>query len=422
MNPSATSPVAASTNPNKGRLINFILGFQGVNSGGQMTVNMPVNSRVHRGSLQLSGIAYTSGVTITKLAGDTGNVVFTAVIAAGVITGVTFPGGATSSEADGVHALVITDVPGGGIGATGTYTVATGVVTAAAITLGGVIGPVAPDIFFTSFQQSVNGIIMRDIDPVDILGIAFAQSLAMDGYIPRAGELPWFFTEPWRNLNRHNDTTSWDLIGQSTWQIKAGITRNITSPGVTGWYEFDFIRNARRQIAPAGGAVDINGVSVKAGAAYMKPFCQPVRQHSYNLPVVSGMYNINWLPFDVPISRIWLAETGPGSIYQLEIYEDGNKILEVTDEQNFETYGPYGFNIGKGPITIPQTGAVVNGTYQPSQAVSSQFITYDGAYISDPDQRIFKALQVAQTFNIRVYSSAQTNCRVVMETLPGAFK
>jgi hypothetical protein len=417
MNPALA---AVSSNPNSGRLINFILGFQGVTPGGQMTVNMPVNSRVHRYSLQCSGIAYQAPVILPTLA-DTGNVVFTPVFSGGVITGVTFPGGATSSLADGTYALRISDVPGGGIGATGTYTVATGVVTAAVITLGGVIGPVSPDIFFTSFQNSVNGVIMRDIDPDDILGIPFAQN-KITQYIPRAGELPVYFTEPWRNSNRFNDTTSWDLIGQSTWNMKGGITRNITSPGVTGWYEFDFIRNQRQQTAPQGGAIDINGVRVAAGKPYMAPFCQPVRQHSYSIPVVSGMYNINWLPFDVPISRIWLIETGPGSIFQVEIYEDGNKILEVTDEQNFETYGPYGFLIGKGAVPVAQLGAVVNGTYEPAQAVSQSFLTYDAAFVSDPDQRLFKALQCSKSLNIRVYSSAQTNIRVVMESLPGAFK
>jgi hypothetical protein len=410
---------ATSTNPNRGRLINFILGFQGVNPGGQMTVNMPVNSRVHRGSMQCSGIAYQSP-TITLEAGDTGTGTFAAIVAAGVITGVTVLT-TNSSKGAGTYPLTIVDVPGGGIGATGTYTVnGANTITAAAITLGGVVGPVDPNIFFTSFQQSVNGSIMRDIGPEDILGIAFAQS-PITRYVPRAGELPFYFTEPWRNVNRHNDTTSWDLIGQSTWQIKAGITRNVTNPGVTGWYEFDFIRNQRQQTAPAGGAVDINGNQVKAGAKYWAPFVQPVVQHSYNVPVVSGMLNINWLPFTHPISRIWLQETGPGSIYQLEIYEDGNKILEVTDEQDFEIYGPYGFLFGVGPVLNTQTGAMVAGTYQPAQVVTQTFQTYDAAYVSDPDQRLFKALQCAKTFNIRVYSSANTNCRVVMETLPGVY-
>lgn len=411
---------ANSTNPNTGRLINFILGFQGVNSGGQMTVNMPVNSRVHRGSLQCSGIAYTSGATITKDPADTGTAAFTPIITAGVITGVTVTN-TVSSLADGTYPLTITDVPGGGIGATGTYTVATLVVTAAAITLGGVIGPVDPSIFFTTFQQSVNGVIMRDIDPDDMLSIAFAQS-QITRYVPRAGELPFYFTEPWRNVNRFNDTTSWDLIGQSTWQIKGGITRNITSPGVSGWYEFDFLRNQRTQTAGAGGAIDINGNKVAAGKNYMAPFCQPVRQHSYSIPVVSGMYNINWLPFDVPIDRIWLVETGPGSIFQLEIYEDGNKILEVTDEQGFEIYGPYGFTLGQGTVLQTQVGAVVNGTYEPSQEVLQNFVTYDAAFISDPDQRLFKALQISKSFNIRTYSTTQTNVKVVIESLPGAFK
>jgi hypothetical protein len=296
------------------------------------------------------------------------------------------------------------------------------VITAAAITNPASVGPIPPDLFFSgNFTQKVNGIIIRDINPIDMLGIAYAQK-AITGYVPRAGELPFYFTEPWRNVNRHNDTTSWDLVGQSSWQILAPIANTVGSPGVLGWYEFDYIRNARTQTGN-GQVKDINGNVIPAGKMGSVPFVQPVRQHSFQIPLAAGTQTINYLPFDFPIVRMWFTETGPGSISQLEIWEDSNQILLVTAEQGFEIYGPYGFLFGKGTVTdTSQVGAVVNGVYSPTQPTSKNFRTYDAAFISDPDQRLFKALIIDKQFLVKITSTGNTNVNIMMETLPGAYR
>lgn len=422
----ATSAVSVTANPNKGRLIQPIVGIQGINTGGQLLMNGPVNSRVHRGSFQCSGFGYgmLTVPTITLQAGDAGTGTFAAVMGTGnnigQIVGVTILT-TNSTRGAGTYPLTITDPVG--VGAAGTYTVnGANTITAAVITVTGLTGPIPPDLFFPqSIQHKVNGVIMRDIFAVDILAQVFAQQGIIDGYVPRAGELPFYYTEPWRNVNRHNDTTSWDLVGQSTWTIQANIAATVGAPGVQGWYEFDYIRNARAQTGN-GAAKDINGNVVPAGKIGMFPFVQPIRHHSYQNTVPAGVSNINWLPFDFPIVRMWFNETGAGSITQLEIWEDSNQILLVTFEQGLEAYGAYGFSFGRGTVTVTQTGAVVNGAWSSTQACTHNFKTYDGLYIADPDQRLFKALIVDKQFICKVTSTANTNLNVFMETLPGAYK
>lgn len=422
----ATSAVSVTANPNKGRLIQPIVGIQGISTGGNLLMNGPVNSRVHRGSFQCSGFGYGMLVAtvLTLSAGDTGTGTLLPIMGTGnnigQVVGVTI-GNTNSTKGAGTYPITITDPVG--VGATGTYTVnGSNVITSAAIVITGATGPIPPDLFFTgSVQHKVNGIIMRDIFASDILAQVYAQK-AIIGYVPRAGELPFYYTEPWRNVNRHNDTTSWDLVGQSTWTIQAGIANTVGAPAVTGWYEFDYIRNARPGMGN-GAAKDINNNVVPAGKQGLFPFVQPIRHHSYQNTVPGGVSNINWLPFDFPIVRMWFNETGPGSIQQLEIWEDSNQIELLTLEQAIEAYGAYGFFFAKGTVTdTNQVGAVVNSVYAPAQAVSKNFKTYDHLFIADPDQRLFKALIVDKQFIVKVTSSANTNLNVFMEVLPGAYR
>jgi hypothetical protein len=381
---------------NKGRLNNFISGITGVTPGGTAVINQPVNLRAHRQNYQTAGIAYGLGATppVAVPATADAGATFTLTTANGLVSGIAIVG-AVSTKADGTYPLTITDglytqldgTPVAiGKGATGTYTVATGVVTAAAITSGGVVAPVPPELLLTSIKESVNGVNMRDITPANRIKIALANP--RNGWTLVTGELPIFYTEPWRNLNGHNEITSWDLAGQNTWQLQIGIAPNISAPSLVGSYEFDFIRNMRPSVA-GGKRVDV-------------PFLQPVKQHQFSFPVPAGRFDLNTLPFDFPISRVWLYETdlntnvplGVGSIVQVEIYQDNNKILETTLAQNQQVLREYGFATN----------------------------IFDAAFVADIDQRLYKALHCEKQFIIRVYSANAANLNVVLETLPGAFQ
>lgn len=382
---------------NKGRLNNFISGITGVQPGGVAVLNMPVNLRAHRMNFQCSAIAYGLGATAPTAVPTTADAgaTFTVTVVNGVITAINIVG-STSTHGAGTFPLTILDGlytnPDGstvriGQGATGTYTVnGSNVVTAATVTSGGVVAPIPPELLITGLKQLVNGVNMRDITPINIRRITYANP-AERNYNPVTGELAIFFTEPWRNVNQHNEITSWDLFGQNTWQFQINIATNITSPSLVGSYEFDYMRNTRP-------------VPTKDGVQQV-PFLQPVRQHQFTYPVASGRFDVTTLPVDFPIARMWLYETdintgavlAKGAIFQVELYQDGNKVLETTINQNDQIYAEYGFNVA----------------------------VFNAAFISDPDQRLYKALKIANNMILRVYSTSAANLNVVLETLPGSY-
>ena len=378
---------------NKGRLINFINGITGVSPGGQAVVNMPVNSRYHRNVFQCKAVNYTggTGLTTTVLTGaGNDDLTVTPTVVNGVITAVAVVAGGTGYTTG--DTITINDATGQGF--VGTVTAAAGVVTAVAVTSVGIATPISPRSFFTSVKFLVNGVNMRDITVDSIMRIAMAS-----GYIPALGELPVFFTPPWRNVNQQNEVTSWDLFGQSTFQIQLGISPNVTSPSLVGIQEFDYMRNVRP---------DAKGNPV--------PFLQPTAQHQFSWPIVAGRNDINTLPFDFPISRMWLLGSNPGNISQVEVFQDGNKVAEYTLEQLKQAYTEYGFNFGQ-PNYVNQNWA----TDDTLKAAYEQPVYFDAAFIADPDQRWWKALKCSNQMILRVYSDVAQTLTIVQETLPGSF-
>ncbi len=92
------------------------------------------------------------------------------------------------------------------------------------------------------------------------------------------------------------------------------------------------------------------------------------------------------LPTDYPLQRLFLFETGQGSITFIELYQDGNKVVEGTYLQNNQMLKQYGF--------VPTV--------------------FDYPIVFDPDQRLGKALKV-DNLNVRVYSAAPTSLTIVCE-------
>lgn len=380
---------------NRGRLINFINGITGVSPGGQAVVNMPVNQRYHRLNFQCAAINYTGGTGLATVAlTGTGNddLTVTPTVVNGVITSVAVVAGGTGYTTG--DTITITDATGTGF--VGTVTAAAGVVTAVAVTSTGTASPVNPATLITSLKLLVNGVNMRDINVLDVLKIATANGQQL-----RLGELPIYFTAPWRNVNQQNELESWDLFGQSTFQLQIGISSVASLPSLIGTMEFDYMRNARP--GPNNSVV---------------PFLQPLAQHSFTWPIVAGRNDINTLPFSYPISRMFFQGSDPGEISQVEIYQDGNKVFEGTLAQLQQSYEEYDFWFGKHNYVFDQlaagTAAIV-GQYNPQEA-------YDAAFISDPDQRPWKALNCANSLVVRIYSNVAQNLTIVQETLPGSFQ
>ncbi len=371
---SSTVPAQAQ---NFGASINIISGIQGVAPGAQASINMPVNNRIHRETFQCSGIGY--GLNGTPVATPTvaGTETFTVTVLNGVISSIARNNTATA-KADGTYTGTIVDplytaVNGNSVrvgqGATFSYTVASSVVTAVTLTATGIVSFIPPELFFTSQKRLVNGIVIRDISAKDSLKIYMAN-IGPSIRVPQDGELPICFTEPWRKIVDHDQATAWDLIGQSTYQILYGIASNITSPSLSGTYEFDYLRNARFNPATKEQVL----------------FLRPIKQHTFTYNVPSGLYNVTSLPVDFPIQRMWLYETGKGSIVSCELYQDGNKVLEGGYAQIDQMLEQYGFNAQ----------------------------IYDLNAVFDPDERLGKALKV-DNLVFRVVSSAPATLNIVME-------
>ncbi len=192
--------------------------------------------------------------------------------------------------------------------------------------------------------------------------------------VPQNGELPICMTEPWRKIVDHDQATAWDLAGQSTYQILYKINSAINSPQLSGTYEFDYLRNARF----------VDGKQML--------FLRPIKQHTFSYNVPGGLYNVTSLPVDFPIQRMWLRETGKGSITQVELYQDGNKVLEGTYLQVDQMLEQYGFNAQ----------------------------VFDFSAVFDPDERLGKALKVNDLV-FRVYSNAPAVLNITMEIQGDAY-
>jgi hypothetical protein len=307
---------------NRGRLINFVNGINGVNAGGSAVINLPVNTRYHRNVLQCVAVNYTGGnattstFTGTITAAATNNIVGTG---SGLTLNLTVVNGQITAAAINVagtgYAANDTVQPVDATGQGAVITVATvsgGVPATLTLSAGGTPSPINPVAFFAGIQQLVNGINMRDISADQILRILSAQ-----GIVTRLGALPLYYTDPTFNINQQNEVTSWDTFGQSTFTLRLQLASGLVSPGLSGVSEFDYLRNVRP--GPNGAQI---------------PFLQPVSVHAYNFPIIAGVSKINTIPFDYPIKRLWLYGDNANKLTQLELYQDGNKVFMRTMVSN----------------------------------------------------------------------------------------
>ena len=382
---------------NTGRLINFIGGITGVATGANAVINMDVNKRYHRLLFKCKALNFTGGVNLnaTKITGAGTGLAVDATATNGVITAIVPHSGVVGTGF--VTGDTITFADATGTGFVGTVTASGGAVTAIAITSTGTPTPINPATFFTAIKLNVNGVNMRDIAPSDIINIKIATAPLRDSgrYLATSvtasaavygstdlGGLAIDFTEPARNRNSLGGLNAWDMTGQSTFQIQMQISGTVTSPQLEGIEEFDYARNM------------VNGL----------PYLQPIAQHSFTLPIVGGLNTINTIPFNWPISRMWLRGSTPGSITQFEVYADGAKVLESMTEELQSVYNSYGFFIGTGFDSIlPVAGP------------------FDVAFIADIDQNIGNALKILNSLQLRVYSAVAQTLTIVVESSPSAY-
>ena len=379
---------------NYGRQIQVLAGIQGVVPGGQAQVQINPNRRVFRLNFQCTGTAYVAPVlTLPASSGATVQPTFNVTVVRGVITAVTINSATATGAANGTYTLVVTDNITDATGATInnnsyaaniTAVVATAAVTSVTLVSGGSVAAVPIEIFFNGqILQTVGGVNMRDINATQIKATALADNKQQTWQL---GQLSIYYVSPNRRFVQNPEITVFDLWGQSILQLQMPITANITAPGMVGDYEFD-------------ADTTLRNVSVSGNTS--TPILQPIAQHAQTFPVPAGtsLFSITTVPFllapntPLPILRLWMQEQTPGNITQIEIDQDGNKIVQFTQAQIQQMYKDYGFNVN----------------------------IFGAMYIADIDQRIQKALRCQQNLVIWVASAVTQNITIIRETLPGAY-
>lgn len=379
---------------NYGRQIQTIPGIQGVVPGGQAQVQINPNRRVFRMNFQATGIAYVAPVlTLPASSGATAQPTFNVVVTRGVITAVTSNSTVATGAANGTYTLVVTDnitdasgntLNNNSYAAVITATVTSAAVSAVTLTNGGNVAAVPIEIFFNGqILQTVGGVNMRDVNATQIKQMALADDRAQAWDV---GQLSIYYVSPNRRFTQQPEITVFDLWGQSILQLQMPITQNVTAPGLVGDYEFD-------------ADTTLRNVSVAGGVS--TPILQPIAQHAQTFPVPAGsaLFSITTVPFllapntPLPILRLWMSEQTPGNITQIEIDQDGNKIVQFTAAQIKQMYRDYGFNVN----------------------------IFGAQFIADIDQRIAKALRCQQNLVIWVASAVTQNIAIIRETLPGAY-
>jgi len=395
-------PQLLAQNPytNTGRQRAFITGIQGVSAGGQAQINLPTDRRFHRLIFQCTAVYFTGGtaLTATALTGSGTGLKVDVTVASNftVATIAQHTGNAGSGFVTG-DTITFTDATG--VGFVGTVTASGGAVTAIAITTNGSPSAIPAQLFCSTVKLLVNGVNIADLTASqEILRAQFAPGQA--GAFPvTAGQLPILFTEPQRNWTRWPEITSWDMAGQNSFQVQIAIASNLVTPGMTGQYEFDYIRNT-----VAGPIVATLYQQMLANGNAPAPMLMPISRHAFTFQLNAGLNLIGQgqIPFNFPILRLLMIGSVPGNITQLEVDQDSNKALEgyIITQNN-------GGQLGQ------ETEMLLEYGFRPSLV--------DAAYVADISGRIQDALKCRSNLQLKIYSAVAQALTIIQEKLPKAY-
>lgn len=221
-----------------------------------------------------------------------------------------------------------------------------------------------PTTTISNVRLFVNGQTIIDTTPSALLAIANTF-----GVTPTFGEIPIFFSEPWRFTPQASEATSWDLFGQQTFVLQVTFLNPAGAVGCTVSASFDTARNLDRQ---------------------GKPFLKIMKYvtNAFNMP--TGQSNILTFPLAWPLHRIFMAAS-TGTLTNLLFTADGTKVLEGTPAQILEFLNDY----------------AIDGT------------NFSFPWIIDYDQKLSSALS-AQTLDCQITcSAANTLTATIVQEVPG---
>jgi len=396
----STAPARLRRNPNLnfGQVVDQLGGIQ-VGSG-IVLVNFDTDRRFHNVRYQVTCVNYKGGtlekpVILTGVGLPSTDTITLTVNAYGVPTAAAWVGTAGTNFVAHDHVSVVDATGAGLVLDVATISGAGGYPTALTIISSGTPTAAPAGKVIGTIQQLVNGSPVRDITAQDELNRALFNNETIS-----LGQLPIFYTEPWRNFTRWPAITSWDMAGQSTFAHKMVINPGYQSVNVVATYEYDFVRNTVQ------GEIDQQTfqAALAAGKA-PAPVLHVIAAHNFT-PTLNAGANIltgQQIPFSWPILRMHLLGSTPGDLTQ--------SIL-VTDNLTAES----GF-IGAG-----SSGAQLDQLRE--ELIERGFNTaiYDYDYVADKGQRIADCLKVASSLKWTIYSTIAQGLTVLQERLQSVYQ
>jgi hypothetical protein len=154
---------------------------------------------------------------------------------------------------------------------------------------------------------------MREVSATHLLAIA-----KLNGITLVDGELPIFFSEPWRASVMAEEATSWPMFGQTSFTMQLDLTAGV-GPGLEIRAEWDKLPN-----------LDQNG----------KPFLEIIKQLSQTNLIPLGEGTINNIDFDHFIHRI-LLDCAVATLSKVRVDRDGETVHELTNDENVRLLNAY---------------------------------------------------------------------------------
>jgi hypothetical protein len=392
----ASARVQRNPNANYGTQIDQL---GGITVGrGTVLCNLDPDKRFHNIRLQVTAVNYKGGLALVPVVLTGVGVVGTltldlAVNAFGVPGLVTVHSGTETGFVTG-DTVTVPDATGDGVVIT--ITAAAGSVTGAVVSFIGTPTAAPVGQVLGIAQLLVNGSPVRDVEVQQTLNMMLFNNIS----IAPLGQMPFFFTEPWRNFTRWPDITSWDMVGQNTFSIKIAINPGWQDVSVVGTYEFDYNRNT------VYGVIDqATYQSALAQGKAPAPMLHIIAHHAFT-PTLNAGANIltgAQIPITAPILRMHCEGSTPGDLTQSILLQDSNTV-----ESGF--------------IGTQNAGAQLDQLRE--ELIERGFDTsiFDYSYVADKGQRIQDALKFASSMKWSLYSAIAQGLTVLQETLHALYE
>jgi hypothetical protein len=401
----STAPRRYPRNPaaNYGIQIEPIPGINLTNT--LMNVSLDCDKRYHSLTWECTAVNYTggAGLAITKVtsaSGSGGTATLTVTGFQVPLSIGTFSGGTGWAVND---TFTVTDTTGKGAVFTVT-TVSSGAITGATYNANSATAtPIDPRLLISNIQLIVGTTAVVE----STAAMEIFRADINENWVNRRslGQLPIYFTEPWRRTT-DGRVTSWDMAGQNVFSVKFTMIPGYVNVGIAGAMVFDYIRNT------AAGEIDqVTYQQYVNSGNFPAPQLRIIARKILT-PTLNGGDTLilpSLIPTGWPILRLHMF---PGTVGTI------TKVLMKADTQI----------IAQGQVGNTNNGALMDQLiefnkqwgFNTALSTTAPNINPDWSYISDYDQRIANALKVS-SLQLTVTSTIAEGLTMLQEYLETSY-